>query len=347
MSDEAKVRELLAPFAERPVDLEGREFPVNREAAVAVIMKTAREGARARPYRVGVRGAALATGLALAAAALLFLGRGANEVPLPTAKSALRPMAGTTLAEVSGMVTQRRAGASQRVQPGSHARAIDSNAVLQTAIRSSARLRNAQGDEVAVFENSALALSGFDQPSRGVQLLAGSIRCEVSDLAPGRRFSVLTPNASIEVRGTAFGVIVSGRGAAARTCVKVERGTVLITSSRSEQQLGAGQSWGCEAERPSSNITDAESAAPRDAAVEAPKESTKDRGDGQAVKVGTLDEENRLFQAGLAAERRRDFAAARTAFDQLLTRFPTSPLASDARVARARVQAQQSQAPAP
>ena len=53
MSDEAKVRELLAPFAERPVDLEGREFPVNREAAVAVILKAAQERPRARPQRLG------------------------------------------------------------------------------------------------------------------------------------------------------------------------------------------------------------------------------------------------------------------------------------------------------
>ena len=346
MSDEAKVRELLAPFAERPVDLEGREFPVNRQAAVEVILRTAQEPPRAPPQRLAIWGGAVAAGLALAAAALLFLGRGESGVPRPLASNAPPSMASTTLADVTGMVTQRRAGASHSVPSGREARALDSNAELQTAIRSSARIRNARGDAVTMFENSALALNGFDQSSRGIQLLAGSIRCEVSELTPGQRFSVLTPNASIEVRGTAFSVLVSGIGAAARTCVKVERGTVLITASRSEHQLGAGQAWGCEPERPTSPGPDS---AARDAAIDSSSPANdspklQDRGDGKSAIVGTLDEENRLFQAGLAAERQRDFARARAAFDQLLTRFPASPLANDARVARARVQGQ---APSP
>src|SRR5688572_13998630 len=103
MSDEAKVRELLTPFAERPVDLEGREFPVNRDAAVAVILKAAQEGPRARPQRLVVWGA-VAAGLAVAAAALLFIGRGDSVRP---------PETTATIGDVTGVVTHWQGNASR------------------------------------------------------------------------------------------------------------------------------------------------------------------------------------------------------------------------------------------
>jgi hypothetical protein len=340
MSDEAKVRELLAPFAERSVDLEGREFPVNREAAVAVILKAAQQGPRVRPQRLAVWGGGGAAALALAAAALLFLGRSGGGVPAAAASA--------TVGDVAGVVTHWQAGASRAVPAGRDALAIESSGELRTSGASSARVKNARGDEVALFENSRLVLSGFDQAASSVQLLAGSIRCDVPDLAPGQRFSVVTPQGTVEVRGTAFTVLVSGMAEAARTCVKVERGAVAIITSGSEKHVGAGQSWGCEAEKEAApagvqgRAAAAGEAPAVDESAPGPRGSARvnDRGEGKAPKVGTLDEENRLFQAGLAAERQRDFARARAAFDQLLTRFPASPLANDARVARGRVQGQ-------
>ncbi len=342
MSDEAKVRELLAPFAERPVDLEGREFPVDREAAVAVILKAAQTGPGARPQRLVVWGA-IAAGLAMAAAALLFIGRGDSVQPSETT---------ATIGDVTGVVTHWNGSAARAVSAGRDHRALAASGELRTSDGSSARVRNARGDEVALFENSRLMLSGFDQAVSSVQLLAGSIRCEVADLAPGQRFSVVTPQGTVEVRGSAFTVLVSGIADAARTCVKVERGAVAILTAGSEKPIDAGQSWGCDRAPESAPFAaERDSAAARDAANDGSSPSTRgspkpnDRADGKALKGGTLDEENRLFQAGLAAERRRDLAAARAAFDQLLTRFPASPLASDAKVARARVQ--QDQAPGP
>jgi len=58
---------------------------------------------------------------------------------------------------------------------------------------------------------------------------------------------------------------------------------------------------------------------------------------GSPLKPGTLDEENRLFQSGLAAERGGDERAAAESFELLLSRNPRSPLAADARAALARV----------
>jgi len=54
---------------------------------------------------------------------------------------------------------------------------------------------------------------------------------------------------------------------------------------------------------------------------------------------GTLEEENRLFQAGLSSERQGDARAAAAAFDELLARYPQSPLAPATRRALARVKA--------
>jgi TolA-binding protein len=52
---------------------------------------------------------------------------------------------------------------------------------------------------------------------------------------------------------------------------------------------------------------------------------------------GTLDEENRLLESALSAERAGDLRQARKLFAQLLTRHPNSPLIPEARLGLARV----------
>jgi TolA-binding protein len=53
--------------------------------------------------------------------------------------------------------------------------------------------------------------------------------------------------------------------------------------------------------------------------------------------ASTLDEESRLLRLGLAAERQGHGAEAISFFEQLLSRYPRSPLAPDAREALLRV----------
>ncbi len=333
MSDEAKVRELLAPFTERAVDLEGREFVVNRAAAVAVILRSVQQQQqRARPRPVAVWAGAIAAGLAMAASGLLFLGRHDSAQSQTVARA--------SVADVAGNVTHWQAGALRTVPTGGEQRPIEPKGELRTGSGSTARLRDARGAEIALLENSRLVLDGLDGASGGVQLLAGSIRCEVPQLAAGHRFSVVTPHGTVEVRGTAFSVLVTGIAAAARTCVMVERGSVAIFTPSSETQLAAGQSWGCEPEAtaPDEKRVPAVASDAASLASASSDKSSPDRGRPKPAKAGTLDEENRLFQAGLAAERRADLRAAHAAFEQLLTRYPSSPLAGDARAAQARLQ---------
>jgi TolA-binding protein len=53
--------------------------------------------------------------------------------------------------------------------------------------------------------------------------------------------------------------------------------------------------------------------------------------------VGTLDDATSLLQLGIAKERKGDLRGAATAFESLLSKYPESPLAHDARAALSRV----------
>lgn len=55
------------------------------------------------------------------------------------------------------------------------------------------------------------------------------------------------------------------------------------------------------------------------------------------MRASTLGEQNRLFERAIAARDGGDLAGAIALFDQLLTRYPSSPLNSSARIERARV----------
>jgi hypothetical protein len=160
---------------------------------------------------------------------------------------------------------------------------------------------------------------------------------------------VVTPQGTVEMRGSAVSLLVTAMVEEARTCVRVERGAVAVFTATAETQISAGQSWGCEPKAspsatPHDSLSPSEAGPLGSAAPDSRGRPTNERTQSGIV-AGTLDEENRLFQLGLAAERRRDIAAADEALVQLLTRFPKSPLASDARRARQRLQ--QTKAPAP
>jgi hypothetical protein len=342
MSDEARVHELLGPFAERQVDLDGREFVVNRTAAVDAILRASRSEPRARVHRAVRWGAAVAGGLAVAAAALLFWGHDESKRPAAT----LAPAA--TVGDVAGSVTHWQGATARALPAGGGPQPIDATGELRTGVGASVRLSNARGDDVVLFEESRLAMNGFGGAASGVQLLAGSIRCDVAELPPGRRFSVVTPQGTVEMRGAAVSLLVTAIVEEARTCVRVERGSVAVFTANAETRISAGQSWGCEPRVAPSVARDSRAqseARPLESASPDTRGRPANERAQSAIVAGTLDEENRLFQLGLAAERRRDVAAADEALVQLLTRFPKSPLANDARRARERLQ--QIKAPAP
>jgi FecR protein len=337
MSDEAKVRELFASSVSRPVDVDGHHFKVDRERAVATILQSARTGARNSKTHRNRWWAGAGAVLAAAAAALIWHA------------GATLTVQGTELllSDIRGNVVRREGGDGVALAAVGGATRIPKTGELVTAAGASARLRTADGLSVELFERSRLALPGLGQaPSRSVALLAGSIRCDVPQLAAGQEFAVTTPDATVVVRGTAFSVMVSGMADAARTCVRVERGLVVVQSRDTQSLVGPGQSWGCASPTTAASAISSlpASVPPRVAPIiRSPKPEERSARDSRPE--GTLEEQNRLFQAGLAAERAGDKPAARLALERLLSRYPASPLAADARLALARVKPEAAAAP--
>lgn len=306
MSDEAKVRELLAPMDQSPVDLEGRRYKVERSKVVSTILRAPVEfeerAARARRMQV----LSVAAGLAVVIGALgIWRLRQSHEV-------ATSPF---DVIDTRGDVTQV-------------------NGELVTSSGAGATVRALDGVQVRLLENGRLKLADLRPSERGLTLHFdhGSIECRVPHLPPGQQFSVITPDATVVVHGTTFRVIVADAVGSFRTCVQVEEGVVTVNDNSGEARVEAAQSWGCAPPKESSIVFPPPS----------PESTAKAKGAPIAAEAprparGTLKEENRLFQAGLAAEQQGDARSAAASFELLLSRYPQSPLAGDARAALARV----------
>ncbi len=186
-----------------------------------------------------------------------------------------------------------------------------------------------------------------DQPDELVRLRDGTLWVEVAPLRPGERFRVLTGDAEVEVRGTAFEVVAVADRLLA---VRVEHGTVEIR--RTDQALvtlTAGQRW----PETRSGVIAAEALAPRSGTHEAPARPTP-RGvrvrppvnepllppAPAAASSPVLSPSELALQDGIAALHADDAVAATTAFARALAADAAGPLAEDSRfwlaVARAR-----------
>lgn len=141
-----------------------------------------------------------------------------------------------------------------------------------------------------------------------VRLEEGGITVEVEKLATAERFRVVTSDAEVEVRGTAFDVdVVHDRLRA----VRVWHGVVEVRpGSGTPVLLHAGEHW----------------TAPSAVAA---KGATPSPGPQPALPLKPRSDED-AFNAGWASLRSGDFSQASHAFQDVLT-TPDSPLAEDAR----------------
>jgi hypothetical protein len=219
---------------------------------------------------------------------------------------------------------------------------------LTTASMSTARVRTESGLELDVFQNTKVTLDDLRMPAKALRLGSGAIRCRVPHLAPKETFSVVTPDATVVVRGTIFSVEVRLDGPTSQTTVRVSEGAVVVRHAGGESEVRASQSW--------SNVLapegpQLEPLSPSDGPTiekpqKAPPHPTRRAPESPGPSPGTLDQETSLLRSGLAAERSGDLAGAAASFEQLLARYPQSPLAPDARAALRRVKARHSD-PAP
>ncbi len=159
------------------------------------------------------------------------------------------------------------------------------------------------------------------------------------------------------VHGTAFAVEImpTAHGPAA-THVRVSSGVVSVVTGGREVFLTAGMEWFSPTLEPASTAPRAMTAeAPREAnaapSPAAPSAATPARvvpphragrtqahpaAREEATSGSTLADENRLLASAIAASNGGDYAGAVSALDDLLRRFPTSPLAPEAHVQRFR-----------
>jgi hypothetical protein len=184
-------------------------------------------------------------------------------------------------------------------------------------------------------------------------LALGGVDARVAKLAPGDRFVIDTPDAQVEVRGTAFHLEVvptaEACGEGNRTRLEVTEGVVEVRSSRPLARVGAGQHWPLDCVQPAadaaqssigSTATDAGAAILR--APAGGTEATDAALRGRSVRHqrsprSLIAEQNAMFQRGVQAQREGRRVEALAAYAELISRFPASPLAENSAVARIRL----------
>lgn len=196
------------------------------------------------------------------------------------------------------------------------------------------------GAFVVLAEEGTLELAP-DPHGELLVLTRGRVSLEVPPLPVGRSLKVRTSQALITVHGTRFSVAVETdeRGVALSTEVTVDEGRVSVDSEGQTVFLTAGSSWSSVA--PSGRQATSPQA-PTPAAPTA--SSTPPAGPSASVARRTpptseprpsdLSAENRLFAAAIAAKQAGDTQKALQLIDQLLSRYPSSPLRGAAEAER-------------
>jgi hypothetical protein len=283
----------------------------------------------------------LLTGLSLAAGVALAVGLGhytksaASEqtagIGSGTAKSGARA--------VSGVVT---------LIHGSHSAVLDHAALevgdsLSTAPEATAEVRLTDLVVADISGSSEVAVVAPKSATHRLRLDRGRLQARVDDRPSSTpKLIVETPDVEVVVTGTAFQVDVTHAPGSADsvTAVSVTKGRVVVRRSGAEiAAVTAGHSW---TSAPLAGPAGAAEPAPAAAAAGAASRPVGERAASlpgtaaAAARSGTLAEENSLFQAAVDARNR---GADREALDRLgglLSRFPGSPLAGEARVERMR-----------
>jgi hypothetical protein len=349
---------LTAAFAERPssvLDPERREAR-RREAILRIesVLKEVHPVAERRwrqSYWLAAAGA-----VALAAGLALVVGRAQPK------------LAASRFFQQSGIVECQAMNDEQ----WSACRSSDlSNVVgVKTQVGAEATLDTPDGVRIALESTSVVGIANptTSRYDHRVTLAKGRIHLLVPKLGAGQ-FAVVTPTATVTVHGTAFSVEVAPTESSSRTCVRLHEGVISVDSSGRSERLVAPATWGCSepapgaitkasgsptsraAERESSpndvsngSASNPSSRASNASAADASSESvpTGRRAPSKPNAAGnehssSLEQEIVLLQRALGAEQRREFTLARQGFKQLLTQYPNSVMAPEAKAALQRL----------
>lgn len=301
--------------------------PEDRAAAVSAIERAiaARGRARRRNRWLG--------GLAAAAAVALVAGGAVHEMRHRSQAVATSPATQSHAPAETQVVGYTVTGAASVVSSGASAplserRTLPAGSRVVTPAGGHVMLAFATGTDVALGEAADMTIAD-EGATQALRLDHGSLDLHVAKLSADQRFLVQTPDAEVEVRGTAFKVsLVSPDatcGAGTPTRVAVSDGIVVVRHAGVESRVEAGQQWpsGC-------------TQAPVAARAPSGSSSTA-HGPASAAPASSLGEQNDMFADAMAAKRRGDTGEALADFDRFLARYPSSPLAESATVERMRL----------
>jgi ferric-dicitrate binding protein FerR (iron transport regulator) len=212
---------------------------------------------------------------------------------------------------------------------------------IATASGGGARLELSTGTSLELESASILSIQHQDTLQR-FALAQGAVNAKVAKLGSGERFLIDTPDAQIEVRGTAFRLQVLAAaeacGDGTRTRLQVREGVVEVRAGNRLARVAAGELW-----PPTCGVAAVTPVASGPVPGATPADAGKGpRRTGQpsvlrATSSSSLVVQNDLFERGVRAERQGDVEAALQAYAELLARHPSSPLAENALAGRMRL----------
>jgi hypothetical protein len=323
---------LLRSAVADPGDVEA--LPPDRDAAVARIAEALRARARAQRRKRLFTGLALAAGVfALATGGVLAAYRTSPELEARDLGRVDVPSQG---------VTALREGRAEPLGAGSR---LAEGTELRTTGASEAHLSFDSGTRVTLGGAGRVRLVEQSQRKR-FALESGSFFAKVAKLGPDERFVVSTPDAEVEVRGTAFRVtIVAGEAACAGgtpTRLEVSEGVVVVRHAGAEVRVAAGERWpACDAPVVRASPSAANLTAPPSTSAHAHAEGPAPARTAAPPSSGELSsrlaEQNDLFDEAMRLKRSGDIAGAQAKLDRLLGAYPGGPLSESAEVERMRL----------
>jgi ferric-dicitrate binding protein FerR (iron transport regulator) len=305
-----------------------------RTAAISAIALALASRARARRRNRWLGGIATAAAFSLVAGgAVRELSHRGHTV---TATATAPASAGDAL-----VVGYPVAGAASVVALGAPApladrRALPAGSRVVTPPGGRVMLAFATGTEVLLGEGADMTIAD-EGTTQSLRIDRGSLDLHVAKLSADRRFVVQTPDAEIEVRGTAFRVYLAPAdavcGSGTPTRVDVSEGIVVVRHAGQETRVEAGQRWpsGC-AQTARANVGWPASSVARTSRTAASSVAV-----AALSPASSLGEQNDMFADAMAAKRRGATGEALDDFDRFLARYPGSPLAENAIVERMRL----------
>lgn len=285
----------------------------------AIAKESARRKLRARRFRFGLV-------IAAAASAVLLVSQMIHR-PVPSSPVVPAPIARAFV--VDGPSFRAHGGAGELLREGGQD--LGEGDVITTAPAGRARVAMSGGAIVELGPASNVAFEGGDHAA----VDAGKIAVFVPAVGKNRRTTIVLLGALVAIDDRAS-VAIEVDPATHAVHVRVEAGAVTLEANGTSTTLRAGDEWPALVPVPAP--TSASTTARPTATVDAPAGVTARplASASAATPASSLAEQNRLLSGALDARRRGDPRKALALADELLARFPTSPLAQAARVERFR-----------